>query len=247
MATAAHSRAAAGAAVSRHRRRRACLARAFGAGTGSGAVEADRVASRVYVIELAAAAGRRRDPRIPWVYVGSSAREPEIRFAQHRRGYRSARLVRRFALRLRPDLYEDLPGFRGARAAQEAEAGRARELAAAGFVAHCDGVSHGRDGGFWDEWDAERLEPVAARADAAASELLESSFTPLGDRDCARLLHGERGFWTDAYIDRADPPPAYGLFSHVRLDVLARRVCALRARRTIASASSSGTSGACSK
>ena len=27
-------------------------------------------------------------PRIPWVYVGSSAREPEIRFEQHRRGYK---------------------------------------------------------------------------------------------------------------------------------------------------------------
>jgi hypothetical protein len=43
--------------------------------------------SRVYVIELAREAGRRRDPRIPWVYVGSSARDPETRFEQHRRGY----------------------------------------------------------------------------------------------------------------------------------------------------------------
>ena len=121
---------------------------------------------------------------------------------------------------------------------------RARELAGAGFVAHCDGTSYGREGGFWDEWDDDRLEPVAEHADAAASELLESAFSPLDDHDCARLLHGERGFWTDAYIDRADPPPSYGLLSHVRLDVLERRVSALRARRTIASASSSGASGA---
>ena len=35
------------------------------------------VASRVYVIELDRGAGRRRDPRIPWVYVGSSARDAE--------------------------------------------------------------------------------------------------------------------------------------------------------------------------
>lgn len=205
------------------------------------------MASRVYVIELTAAAGRRRDPRIPWLYVGSSAREPEIRFAQHRRGYRSARLVKRFALRLRPDLYEDLPGFRGSRSAQAAEVERAIELAAAGFVAHCDGTSYGREGGFWEEWDDERLALVGGRADAAAGELFESSFAPLDGRDCARLLHGERGFWTDQFIDRADPPPAYGLLSHVRLDALERRVSALRARRTIASASSSGASGACSK
>ena len=202
--------------------------------------------SRVYVIELSAAAGRRRDPRIPWVYVGSSARDAEIRFAQHRRGYKSARLVKRFALRLRPDLYDDLPAFRGSRTAQAAEVERARDLAGAGFVAHCDGTSYGRDrdGGFWDEWDEERLEPVAEHADAAAAELFESAFAPLDDHDCARLLHGERGFWTDAYIDRADPPPSYGLLSHVRLDVLERRVSALRARRTIASASVSGASGA---
>ncbi len=202
------------------------------------------MASRVYVIELTPDAGRRRDPRIPWVYVGSSARDAEIRFAQHRRGYKSARLVKRFALRLRPDLYEDLPSFRGSRTAQAAEVERAEELATAGFVAHCDGTSYGREGGFWEEWDAERLEPVAAHADAAAEELLESAFAPLSDHDCARLLHGERGFWTDDYIDRSDPPPSYGLLSHVRLEVLERRVVDLRARRTMASASRSGASGA---
>lgn len=205
------------------------------------------MSSRVYVIELNPQAGRRRDPRIPWVYVGSSARDPEIRFAQHRRGYKSARLVKRFALRLRPDLYEDLPALRGSRAAQAAEVQRARDLAGAGFVAHCDGTSYGREGGFWDEWDDERLGRVGDHADAAASELLDSSFAPLDDRDCARLLHGERGFWTDTYIDRADPPPSYGLLSHVRLDALERRVEALRARCTIASASSTGASGASEK
>ena len=215
-----------------------------GEGRAAGGVEDTGVASRVYVIELTADAGRRRDPRIPWVYVGSSARDPEIRFAQHRRGYKSARLVKRFALRLRPDLYEDLPSFRGSRAAQAAEAERARDLAATGFVAHCDGTSYGRDGGFWDEWDDERLALAGTHADAAAAELLESSFSPLSDLDCARLLHGERGFWTDGYIDRADPPPAYGLLSHVRLDALVRRVEALRARCTMASASSSAASGA---
>lgn len=178
---------------------------------------------RVYVIELARAAGRRRDPRIPWVYVGSSARDPEIRFAQHRRGYRSAGIVRRHALRLRPDLYEDLEPLRGYGDALAAEAGRARELAAAGFVAHSDGVSHGLGDPRWQEWDEQRVAPVATHVDAAAEQLRESAFEPLDPLRCAELLHGERGFWVARYLDPADPPPAYGLFAHVRLDVLAAR------------------------
>jgi len=190
------------------------------------------VASRVYVIELTREAGRRRDPRIPWVYVGSSARDPEIRFAQHVRGYKSSGLVKRFALRLRPDLFEDIGPIRGSRAAVAAEQERARELAAAGFVAHCDGTSHGSEGGVWDEWGEERLRPVAGHVDAAAAELFEAAFSPLPADRCAELLHGERGFWVDDFIDRTDPPPAYGLFAHVRLGVLAARVAELRPSRS---------------
>ena len=103
--------------------------------------------ARVYVIELERRAGRRRDSRIPWVYVGSSARDPEIRFAQHRRGYKSSGLVKRFALHLRPDLYDDLAPLKGAARAREAELQRARELAACGFVAHSDGTSYGKGRG----------------------------------------------------------------------------------------------------
>jgi hypothetical protein len=182
------------------------------------------VPSRVYVIELERAAGRRRDPRIPWVYVGSSARTPEERFAQHRRGYKSARLVKRYALRLRPDLYEDLDTFRGSKTACRAETERARELAACGFVAHSEGVSHGRRSGDWEEWDAERLAPVVSHVDAAAAELAESSFKPLSAHQCAQLLRGELGFWVADYIDQLDPPPSYGLFAHVKLDALRERI-----------------------
>jgi hypothetical protein len=178
---------------------------------------------RVYVVELARGAGRRRDPRIPWVYVGSSARDPEIRLAQHRRGYKSAGLVKRFALRLRPDLYDDLEPLRSSRAACEAELERARELAGAGFVAHSDGVSHGLGELPWEEWGEERLARVAGHVDAAIAELRECSFERLDPETCARLLHGERGFWVANYIDSADPPPAYGRFSHVRFDVLTDR------------------------
>ena len=187
---------------------------------------------RVYVIELAPGAGPRRDPRIPWVYVGSSSRDPELRFAQHLRGYRSARLVKRYALRLRPDLYEDIEPIPGSAAALATEAKRARELAACGFVAHSDGTSYGEGSGGWREWDSKRLEPVASFVRDAASELREASFADLDTATCARLLHGDRGFWVQDYLDPADPPPAYGLFSHVSLAAL-EGTCR-RARRKLA-------------
>lgn len=157
------------------------------------------------------------------MYVGSSARDPELRYHQHRRGYKSSGIVKRFARRLRPDLYEDLAPLRGAVAGRRAEEARARELAGAGFVAHSDGTSFGKEGGEWREWDAARLEPVAAHVDAAAAELIEASFERLSALRCAMLLHGDRGFWLGDHIDPDDPPPAYGLFAHVRPDVLEAR------------------------
>lgn len=180
--------------------------------------------SRVYVIELAAAAGRRRDPRIPWVYVGSTGRRIATRFDQHRRGYKSAGIVKRHGLRLRPDLYEDLPAFGGSKSAQRAEVERAHELAGAGFVAHCDGTSYGRGSGGWREWDAERLEPVVGHLERAIAELSESTFEPADPEQLAHLLHGTRGFWISDLIDQEDPPPSYGQFSQVSWELLAARV-----------------------
>lgn len=187
-------------------------------------VELSKVPARVYVVELSRQVGRRRDPRIPWVYVGSSARDAEIRFAQHRRGYKSSGLVKRFALRLRPDLYDDLPPYKSSSRAREAELARARELAGCGFVAHSDGTSYGRGRGSWTEWDERRVMPIAAHVDCAAGELYEAAFEPLDACRCAALLHGERGFWITKHIDADDPPPAYGRFAHVALAVLERRL-----------------------
>jgi hypothetical protein len=181
----------------------------------------------VYVVELAYAAGPRRDPRIPWVYVGSSARDPELRLAQHRRGYRSARLVKRHALRLRPDLYDDLELLRTSAQGVRAEEERARELAACGFVAHSDGTSYGDGEGGWEEWGLARAKRVAGHIERAAGELADAAFEPLGDGDCARLLHGERGFWVERYLETGDPPPAYGLFAHVQLCALEKIIGAI--------------------
>jgi hypothetical protein len=87
---------------------------------------------RIYVIELADAAGRGRRGG-PSVYVGQTVVTPEERFAQHRQGHKAARVVRRHALRLRPDLYDGLPLLASREAALVLEARVATELRARGY------------------------------------------------------------------------------------------------------------------
>jgi hypothetical protein len=71
----------------------------------------------VYVVLLDPAAGRlarvraanpNRDPGKPCVYVGMTGLTPEERFANHKAGTKDAPLVRRFGLRLMPELYTHL-------------------------------------------------------------------------------------------------------------------------------------------
>jgi len=92
----------------------------------------------VYVIELNDAV--RNDKKFlvknpemkgekPCVYVGSTGRDPETRFAQHLKGYRSSKYVKKYGERLRPDLvpnYEN--GFKNSREAEAAEARLAARL-----------------------------------------------------------------------------------------------------------------------
>ena len=49
-----------------------------------------------------------RDPVKPAVYVGMTGLPVDHRFENHRNGYKAARLVERFGLRLVPELYEHL-------------------------------------------------------------------------------------------------------------------------------------------
>jgi len=69
----------------------------------------------VYVIELDPkvlkdrkfrAANPGHDPKKPCLYVGSTGMSPEMRFINHKRGYKANRYARKYGLRLRPDLYE---------------------------------------------------------------------------------------------------------------------------------------------
>jgi hypothetical protein len=71
----------------------------------------------VYVVLLDAAVGRihkvrlanpNRDLKKPCVYVGLTGLPPEERFANHRQGLKSSAFVRRYGIRLLPELYEHL-------------------------------------------------------------------------------------------------------------------------------------------
>lgn len=71
----------------------------------------------VYVVLLAPAAARvrgvraanpGRDPSKPCVYVGMTGLDPAERFENHRRGIKSAAVVRRYGVRLMPELYAHL-------------------------------------------------------------------------------------------------------------------------------------------
>ncbi len=63
----------------------------------------------VYVILL-------RDPSRMgrWgLYVGQTSRDPDVRFDQHKAGHKASRAVRRFGVRLLPDLVSHLNPMRG--------------------------------------------------------------------------------------------------------------------------------------
>jgi hypothetical protein len=71
----------------------------------------------VYVVLLAQAAGKlrairaanpKRDPKKPCVYVGMTGLTPEERFANHKAGIKDASVVKRYGLRLLPELYAHL-------------------------------------------------------------------------------------------------------------------------------------------
>ena len=68
------------------------------------------------------------------VYVGHTGHDPEVRFAQHLKGYKSCKYVEKFGERLRPDLvpkYEK--AFKNSREAEAAEARLATRLRKRGY------------------------------------------------------------------------------------------------------------------
>jgi hypothetical protein len=53
-------------------------------------------------------ANPRRDPSKPCVYVGMTGLPVDDRFENHKNGYKSAWVVKKYGIRLMPELYENL-------------------------------------------------------------------------------------------------------------------------------------------
>ena len=96
----------------------------------------------VYVVLLDPAAGRlravracnpKRDPKKPCVYVGMTGLTPEERFANHKAGIKDAPLVKRYGIRLLPELYAHLNPM-PFEAAVQMEQDLAEDLRRAGYA-----------------------------------------------------------------------------------------------------------------
>jgi predicted GIY-YIG superfamily endonuclease len=96
----------------------------------------------VYVVLLAPAAARlravraanpNRDPKKPCVYVGMTGLDPKERFANHKAGIKAASVVKRYGIRLIPELYEHLNPMPFEAAAQM-EKDLAEDLRRAGYT-----------------------------------------------------------------------------------------------------------------
>ncbi len=79
------------------------------------------------------AANPNRDPDKPCVYVGMTGLAPEERFANHKAGVKSAWVVKRFGVRLMPELFAHLNPMPFEAAAQM-EKDLAEDLVRAGYT-----------------------------------------------------------------------------------------------------------------
>ena len=75
----------------------------------------------------------KRDPSKPAIYVGMTGLPVDHRFENHKNGYKSARLVRNYGVRLLPELYEHLNPMPYEHAAQM-EKDLAEDLRAQGYA-----------------------------------------------------------------------------------------------------------------
>jgi len=96
----------------------------------------------VYVVLLAPAAARlravravnpSRDRKKPCVYVGMTGLTPEERFGNHKQGIKSASVVKRYGLRLLPEMYAHLNPM-PFEAAVQMEQDLAEDLRRAGYT-----------------------------------------------------------------------------------------------------------------
>lgn len=74
-----------------------------------------------------------RDQQKPCVYVGLTGLDPVRRFKKHKAGYKASRYVRKYGVRLMPELYEELNPLTYDEAVI-AEQGLARKLRSEGYT-----------------------------------------------------------------------------------------------------------------
>ena len=79
------------------------------------------------------AGNSKRDPKKPCVYVGMTGLTPEERFANHKAGVKAAWVVKRYGIRLVPELYKHLNPM-PCEAAVEMEKDLAEDLREAGYT-----------------------------------------------------------------------------------------------------------------
>lgn len=84
-------------------------------------------------LRAARAVNPKRDTKKPCVYVGMTGLAPEERFANHKAGKKAASVVKRFGLRLLPELYAHLNPMPYEAAAQM-EMDLAEDLRRAGYT-----------------------------------------------------------------------------------------------------------------
>jgi hypothetical protein len=96
----------------------------------------------VYIVLLDPSVGRlrkvraenpKRDPTKPCIYVGMTGLMPEERFANHKAGIKDASVVKRYGLRLLPELYRHLNPM-PFEAATQMEIDLAEDLRRAGYT-----------------------------------------------------------------------------------------------------------------
>ncbi|MCH8011301.1 MAG: hypothetical protein IIA61_05040 [Candidatus Marinimicrobia bacterium] len=70
----------------------------------------------------------------PCVYIGQSYYPPEIRFEQHKEGYRSNKYAKEYGIALKPELYDKYNPIPTRKDAEEIEAWLAKELRKKGYT-----------------------------------------------------------------------------------------------------------------
>lgn len=106
------------------------------------------------------------DPGLDCYYIGMSAKTPEERFRQHKKGKKHSYFVREFGNGLVPELYEGIPRFHTRAEAKKKEEELAVDLREAGHAAYWNGDDHSKE----EVMEGETKEKTLAKMDAAAKE-----------------------------------------------------------------------------